>query len=170
MEQNLTTTNQGGSKKKIRNLRPEVEEYARALGEARNRLRNEIGEMADYDGKELAARMKDAGATQKQIDYVTKGGTLRSAKSATSLFEDARTMAEQIKADAYKRGANATNSTNFVTQVANASGASNLVNMAARPVANVFGSIEKGAGKVISGIGNKLAGAAGYPEYLQAGG
>lgn len=161
MEQNLTTTNQGGSKKKIRNLRPEVEEYARALGEARNRLRNEIGEMADYDGKELAARMKDAGATQKQIDYVTKGGTLRSAKSATSLFEDARTMAEQIKADAYKRGANATNSTNFVTQVANASGASNLVNMAARPVANVFGSIEKGVGKVISGVGNKLAGTAG---------
>lgn len=161
MEQNLITTNQGGSKKKIRNLRPEVEEYARALGEARNRLRNEIGEMADYDGKELAARMKDAGATQKQIDYVTKGGTLRSAKAATSLFEDARTMADQIKADAYKRGANATNSTNFVTQVANASGASNLVNMAARPVANVFGTIEKGAGKVISGIGNKLAGTAG---------
>lgn len=161
MEQNLTTTNQGGSKKKIRNLRPEVEEYARALGEARNRLRNEIGEMADYDGKELAARMKDAGATQKQIDYVTKGGTLRSAKSATSLFEDARTMADQIKADAYKRGANATNSTNFATQVANASGASNLVNMAARPVANVIGTIEKGAGKVISGIGNKLAGTAG---------
>lgn len=161
MEQNLTTTNQGGSKKKIRNLRPEVEEYARALGEARNRLRNEIGEMADYDGKELAARMKDAGATQKQIDYVTKGGTLRSAKAATSLFEDARTMADQIKADAYKRGANATNSTNFATQVANASGASNLVNMAARPVANVIGTIEKGAGKVISGIGNKLAGTAG---------
>jgi hypothetical protein len=123
-------------------------------------LRNEIGEMADYDGKELAARMKDAGATQKQIDYVTKGGTLRSAKAATSLFEDARTMADQIKADAYKRGANATNSTNFATQVANASGASNLVNMAARPVANVIGTIEKGAGKVISGIGNKLAGTA----------
>ena len=161
MEQNLITTNQGGSKKKIRNLRPEVEEYARALGEARNRLRNEIGEMADYDGKELAARMKDAGATQKQIDYVTKGGTLRSAKAATSLFEDARTMADQIKADAFKRGANATNSTNFITQVTNASGASNLVNMAARPVANVIGTIEKGAGKVISGIGNKLAGTAG---------
>jgi hypothetical protein len=160
MEQNLTTTNQGGSKKKIRNLRPEVEEYARALGEARNRLRNEIGEMADYDGKELAARMKDAGATQKQIDYVTKGGTLRSAKAATSLFEDARTMADQIKADAYKRGANATNSTNFITQLTNSSGASNLVNMAARPVANVIGTIEKGAGKVISGIGNKLAGTA----------
>ena len=169
MEQNLTTTNQGGSKKKIRNLRPEVEEYARALGEARNRLRNEIGEMADYDGKELAARMKDAGATQKQIDYVTKGGTLRSAKSATSLFEDARTMADQIKADAYKRGANATNSTNFVTQVANASGASNLVNMAARPVANVFGSIEKGVGKAISGIGNKLAGTAGENSGETAG-
>ena len=161
MEQNLTTTNQGGSKKKIRNLRPEVEEYARALGEARNRLRNEIGEMADYDGKELAARMKDAGATQKQIDYVTKGGTLRSAKAATSLFEDARTMADQIKADAYKRGANATNSTNFITQVTNASGASNLVNMAARPVANVIGTIEKGVGKVISGVGDKLAGTAG---------
>ena len=158
--ENITTTNYGGRKKAIRNLTPDNEEYARALGEVRNRLRNEIGEMADYNGAELAARMKDAGATQKQIDYVTNGGTLRSAKAATSLFEDARNMAQQIKSDAYKRGANSTNSTNFLTQVANASGASNLVNMAARPVANVIGSIEKGAGKAISAIGNKLAGEA----------
>lgn len=158
--ENITTTNYGGRKKAIRNLTPDNEEYARALSEVRNRLRNEIGEMADYNGAELAARMKDAGATQKQIDYVTKGGTLRSAKASTSLFEDARNMSQQIKSDSLKRGANATNSTNFVTQVANASGASNLVNMAARPVANIIGTLEKGAGKVISGIGDKLAGTA----------
>ena len=156
--ENITTTNYGGRKKAIRNLTPDNEEYARALGEVRNRLRNEIGEMADYNGAELAARMKDAGATQKQIDYVTNGGTLRSAKAATSLFEDARNMAQQIKSDSYKRGANATNSTNFVTQVANASGASNAVNMLARPVANAIGSVEKVAGKAISGLGNALAG------------
>ena len=167
--ENITTTNYGGRKKAIRNLTPDNEEYARALGEVRNRLRNEIGEMADYNGAELAARMKDAGATQKQIDYVTNGGTLRSAKAATSLFEDARNMAQQIKSDSYKRGANATNSTNFITQVANASGASNLVNMAARPIAGAIGTIEKGAGKVISGIGNKLAGTASRESGENAG-
>ena len=167
--ENITTTNYGGRKKAIRNLTPDNEEYARALGEVRNRLRNEIGEMADYNGAELAARMKDAGATQKQIDYVTNGGTLRSAKAATSLFEDARNMAQQIKSDSYKRGANATNSTNFITQVANASGASNLVNMAARPIAGAIGTIEKGAGKVISGIGDKLAGTASRESGENAG-
>ena len=156
--ENITTTNYGGRKKAIRNLTPDNEEYARALGEVRNRIRNEIGEMADYNEAELVARMKNAGATQKQIDYVTQNHTLRGAKAQTSLFEDARTMNQQIKSDAFKRGANATNSTNIVTQVANASGASGLVNTIARPVANAIGSAEKGVGKVLSAAGNKLAG------------
>ena len=156
--ENITTTNYGGRKKAIRNLTPDNEEYARALGEVRNRIRNEIGEMADYNEAELVARMKNAGATQKQIDYVTQNHTLRGAKAQTSLFEDARTMNQQIKSDAFKRGANATNSTNIVTQVANASGASGLVNTVARPVANAIGSVEKGVGKVLSAAGNKLAG------------
>lgn len=156
--ENITTTNYGGRKKAIRNLPPENEQYANALREVRNRIRNEIGEMADYNEAELVARMKNAGATQKQIDYVIQNHTLRGAKAQTSLFEDARTMNQQIKSDAFKRGANATNSTNIVTQVANASGASGLVNTVARPVANAIGSVEKGVGKVLSAAGNKLAG------------
>ena len=159
MEQNLTTTNQGGSKKQNRNLRPEVEEYARALGEARNRIRNEIVEMTEYNEPELIARMKNAGMNQKQIDYVTQDHTLRGIKSRTSLFEDARTMAQQMKSHGYKRSAS--NSTDIGTQVANEAGLSGLVNTVARVPAQAIGRAEKIVGKVISGVGDKIAGVSG---------
>ena len=157
-EQNITTTNMGGSKKANRNLTPENEQYANALREVRNRLRNEIGEMADYNEAELVARLKKAGATQKQIDYVTQDHTLKGVKARTSLFEDARTMEQQMRSDALKRGANTSKSTDIATQVANEVGVSGLAREVAKPVASLVGGIEKGAGKIISGIGNAMAG------------
>lgn len=158
MEQNLTTTSHGGSKKQNRNLRPEVEEYANALGEARNRLRNEIVEMTDYNEPELIARMKNAGMTQKQIDYVTQDHTLRGIKSRTSLFEDARNMDQQMRSDSLKRGANSSNSTNITTQIANESGASGLVKTIAQIPAQAIGTAEKAVGKALSWAGDKVAG------------
>ena len=157
-EQNITTTNMGGSKKANRNLTPENEQYALALREVRNRLRNEIGEMADYNEAELVARLKNAGATQKQIDYVIQDHTLKGVKARTSLFEDARTMEQQMRSDALKRGANTSKSTDIATQVANEVGASGLVKEVAKPVAGFVGGVEKGLGKIISGIGNAVAG------------
>lgn len=157
-EQNITTTNMGGSKKANRNLTPENEQYALALREVRNRLRNEIGEMADYNEAELVARLKNAGATQKQIDYVIQDHTLKGVKARTSLFEDARTMEQQMRSDALKRGANTSKSTDIATQVANEVGASGLVKEVAKPVAGFVGGVEKGLGKIISGIGNTVAG------------
>ena len=157
-EQNITTTNMGGSKKANRNLTPENEQYANALREVRNRLRNEIGEMADYNEAELVARLQKAGATQKQIDYVTQDHTLKGVKARTSLFEDARTMEQQMRSDALKRGANTSKSTDIATQVANEVGVSGLAKEVAKPVASLVGGIEKGAGKIISGIGNAMAG------------
>ena len=157
-EQNITTTNMGGSKKANRNLTPENEQYALALREVRNRLRNEIGEMADYNEAELVARLKNAGATQKQIDYTIQDHTLKGVKARTSLFEDARTMEQQMRSDALKRGANTSKSTDIATQVANEVGASGLVKEVAKPVAGFVGGVEKGLGKIISGIGNAVAG------------
>jgi hypothetical protein len=156
--ENITTTNYGGRKKNINNLTPENAEYARALGEVRNRLRNEIGEMTDYNEPELIARMKNAGMTQKQIDYVTQDHTLRGIKSRTSLFEDARNMDQQMRSDSLKRGANSSNSTNITTQIANESGASGLVKTIAQIPAQAIGTAEKAVGKALSWAGDKVAG------------
>ena len=154
----MTTTNYGGSKKRINNLKADTEAYANALNDIKAQLRSKVDDMTDYNADSLRKVLKDAGATDKQIDYLTDAKSMAAVKRNTSLLEDARNMQRQIKSSPLKRGANADNSTSFVTQAANASGASGLVNMAAEPVGKTVGKIEKRLGKTITSLGDMAAG------------
>lgn len=154
----MTTTNYGGSKKRINNLSAEAEAYANALNDVKLGLRSKVDDMTDYNPTSLRKVLKNAGATDQQIDYLTDAKSMAAVKRNTSLLEDARNMYRQAKSSPLKRGANADASTNFTTQVANASGLSGLLNMAAEPVGKVVGKIEKGVGKAISGAGDIVGG------------
>lgn len=164
----MTTTNYGGSKKRISNLSADAEAYANALKDVKAALRSKVDDMTDYNPDTLRSVLKDAGATQKQIDYLTDAKSMAAVKRNTSLLEDARNMYTQIKSSPLKRGANADASTNFTTQAANASGISGLLNMAAQPIGGAVGKVEKGLGRVISGAGDIVAGNGGkiMPENL----
>lgn len=165
----MTTTNYGGSKKRINNLSAEAEAYANALNDIKLALRSKVDDMTDYSPETLRKVLKDAGATQKQIDYLTDAKSMAQVKRNTSLLEDARTMQRQIKSSPLKRGANADASTNFTTQAANASGLSGLLNMAAEPIGKAVGGVEKGLGKIISNAGNVIDGKAGNMTGKAAG-
>lgn len=154
----MTTTNYGGSKKRISNLDAKTEAYANALKDIQSELRSKVDDMTDYDPVAFRKVLKDAGATDKQIDYLADAKSMAQVKRNTSLLEDARNMNRQSKSSPFKRGANADNSVSLTKQVANASGASGLLNTALEPIGKVIGKAEKGIGKVISNAGDALAG------------
>ena len=164
----MTTTNYGGSKKRISNLSADAEAYANALNDIKAQLRSKVDDMTDYNPDSLRKVLKNAGATDQQIDYLADAKSMAAVKRNTSLLEDARNMSRQIKSSPLKRGANADASTNFTTQAANASGISGLLNMIAQPIGGAVGRVEKGVGKAISGAGDILAGNGGkiMPESL----
>ena len=168
----MTTTSEGGSKAANGTLKPEDEKYAQVLTEVKKALRGEVNDMVASEGlgDSIKTKLKDAGATDKQIKYLTQDGNLSGLKARTSLLEDARTMNQQMKSDSLKRGANATDSTSMVTRLANASGAGNALDLAMTPVRKTVGAVEQGLGKVVNkvadatdgwGVGNKLASVAG---------
>ena len=154
----MTTTNYGGRKKYISNLSANAEAYANALNDVKAALRSKVDDMTDYNPDTLRSVLKDAGATQKQIDYLTDAKSMAQVKRNTSLLEDARNMSRQIKSSPFKRGANADASTSIATQVTNASGASGLLNMLVSPIAKGVGKVEKGVGRAISSAGDIVAG------------
>lgn len=157
----MTTTNYGGYKKRINNLSSETEAYANALNDIKAELRSKVDDMTDYNANSLRKVLKDAGATPKQIEYITDAKSMAAVKRNTSLLEDARNMYIQMKSSPLKRGANADASTNFTTQAANASGVSGLLNLAAEPIGKVVGRTEKLAGKGVRAIGDAVAGQGG---------
>lgn len=154
----MTTTNYGGSKKRINNLSAETEAYANALNDVKAALRSKVDDMTDYNPDSLRKVLKNAGATDQQVDYLTDAKSMAAVKRNTSLLEDARNMYRQMKSSPMKRGANADSSTSVTTQLANASGAGPLLNTLFRPVALTVGNVEKGVGNVLSGIGDRIAG------------
>ena len=154
----MTTTNYGGSKKRINNLDSKTEAYANALRDVQAQLRSKVDDMTDYDPKSLRKVLKNAGATDGQIDYLTDAKSMAQVKRNTSLLEDARNMYRQAKSSPFKRGANADNSISVPRQVVNASGAGGLLNTVLEPVGKVVGKVEKGMGKVIGGAGDIIAG------------
>ena len=159
----MTTTSEGGSKADNGTLSPDDAKYAQALNEIKKALRGEVNDMvADVNlAKDVKAKLKAAGATDQQIKYLTQDGNLSGLKARTSLLEDARTMSRQMKSDKLKRGANATNSTSLGTQIANATGASGVLDVATSPVRKIVGKVEKGVGSVIGAAGDMAAGKAG---------
>lgn len=159
----MTTTSEGGSKANNGTLSPDDAKYAQALNEIKKALRGEVNDMVtDVNlAKDVKAKLKAAGATDQQIKYLTQDGNLSGLKARTSLLEDARTMSRQMKSDKLKRGANATNSTSLGTQIANATGASGVLDVATGPVRKIVGKVEKGVGSVIGAAGDMAAGKAG---------
>ena len=156
----MTTTSEGGSKANNGTLSPDDAKYAQALTEIKKALRGEINDMvADVNlGKEVKAKLKAAGATDQQIKYLTQDNNLSGLKARTSLLEDARTMNRQIKSDKLKRGANATNSTSLGTQIANATGASGLLDVGTTPIRKGVGKLEQGIGTIVGAAGDAMAG------------
>ena len=156
----ITTTSQGGSKANNGTLSPDDAKYAQALDEIKKALRGEVNDMVgSVDlNKEVAAKLKAAGATDNQIKYLTQDGNLSGLKARTSLLEDARTMDRQMRSDRLKRGANATNSVSLGAQIANATGASGLLDVATTPVRKVVGRVEKLAGNTVGAVGDMAAG------------
>lgn len=159
----LTTTSEGGSKADRGTLSPDDAKYAQALDEIKKALRGEVNDMViDPNGAgDIRAKLRDAGATDKQIEYLTQDGTLSGLKARTSLLEDARNMNQQMNSSVHKRGANSDNSANLMTHVANASGVSGLLDIVASPVRGIVGGVERTAGKVIGGLGDLAAGRTG---------
>ena len=156
----ITTTSQGGSKANNGTLSPDDAKYAQALDEIKKALRGEVNDMVgSVDlNKEVAAKLKAAGATDNQVKYLTQDGNLSGLKARTSLLEDARTMDRQMRSDRLKRGANATNSVSLGAQIANATGASGLLDVATTPVRKVVGRVEKLAGNTVGAVGDMAAG------------
>lgn len=156
----ITTTSQGGSKANNGTLSPDDAKYAQALDEIKKALRGEVNDMVgSVDlNKEVAAKLKAAGATDNQVKYLTQDGNLSGLKARTSLLEDARTMDRQMRSDRLKRGANATNSVSLGAQIANATGASGLLDVATTPVRKVVGRVEKLAGNTLGAVGDMAAG------------
>lgn len=154
----LVTTSHGGSKAANGTLSADDAKYADALNDVKKALRSKVDDMVDFDADSLKNTLKAAGASDAQINYLADGGSMAALKRNTSLLEDARTMQNQIKSDALKRGANATNSTNIVTQLANASGAGGLLNTAVSPFRSIVGNTEKAVGSVIGSLGDRIAG------------
>lgn len=164
----MTTTNYGGSKKRINNLSANAEAYANALNDVKLALRSKVDDMTDYNPDSLRKVLADAGATQQQVDYLTDANSMAAVKRNTSLLEDARNMNRQMKSSPLKRGANADNSTSLVTQTANSAGVGGLLKMVTEPVGKGVGAIEKGLGKAISNAGDIVAGNGGriLPENI----
>lgn len=161
MAKKLTTTSEGGSKQFNGTLSAGDASLADAYRDARNLLRGAVNEniqLDDVTKQNLAKVLKDSGANEKAVNYLMDSGDMSTLKSKTSLFEDARTMNRQMNSSPLKRGANSDNSTNIVTQVANASGISGLLNTAVSPVGGLVGSVEKIAGKAISKLGDTVGG------------
>ena len=156
---NIDATSQGGSKKINGTLNSEQEELMKAYSEAKNILRNEVDNMVGYnnaDKKSLRATLEASGAPKKAIDKIMSAKSMKEVKRFTSPLEDARVMNSQMQSSGLKRGANADNSTRLINQVANESGAGQLLNMAVQPVGKVVGSAEKGLGKALSKAGDVI--------------
>lgn len=170
----LTTTSSGGSKAANGTLSPDDASLAYAYDDARKLLRKEVSEMVELDDitkNNLSKVLDDAGVPTKTKNKIMNSSTLADVKRNTSTLEDARTMYNQMQSSSLKRGANADNSTNIVTQAASAAGIAPLLNTALRPVGTIVGSIEQGVGKAISNASN-LAGridtSAQIPTWLDA--
>lgn len=157
-EQNMRRTNMNGVDGRVDGDRAELANY---YANARKMLRNEVNSMIDLDDitkSNLAKMLDDAGATEQAKNAILSASNFAEVKSATSPLEDARTMYRQMQSSGLKRGANADNSTNLTTQIANKTGAGNLLDVALKPVRSIASGVENKAGQFVSSVGNSIAG------------
>jgi hypothetical protein len=119
------------------------------LGDAYMKISRDLRGLADagmdglgdnYTKSQLTAMLKNMGANDKVIDYMTDYGNLSDAIRKTSLFEDARQMNNEISKTKIRRNANAGSSKNVLTRVADKTGVTQLLDTVAEPVGRIAGS------------------------------
>lgn len=118
------------------------------LGDAYMKISRDLRGLADagmdglgdnYTKSQLTAMLKNMGANDKVIDYMTDYGNLSDAIRKTSLFEDARQMNNEISKTKIRRNANAGSSKNILTRVADKTGVTQLLDTVAEPVGRIAG-------------------------------
>ena len=157
-EQHQRRTSFNGVDGRVDGDRSELADYYK---KARQVLRNEVDsmiELDDYTKGNLEKLLDNAGATPQAKKAILSAKNFSEVKAATSPLEDARTMQSQMRSSALKRSAAGDRSASFTTQTTNAMGVNDLVGVAAKPVRGLAAGVENAAGKVVSGIGNALAG------------
>lgn len=142
---------------------PEVADLAEALNNfkkvARNAADNMVGgEIDDITRGNLVAMLKDAGAPKQSIEQLSKAKSFKELKAMTAPLEEARNIHSQMEITPTKRGATTDNSMSVPNKVLKKAGAAQLLDTVAAPVGSLVGTIEKGLGKAIGGVGDALAG------------
>jgi len=110
----------------------------------------------NYTKSQLAARLKNAGANDKTIEYITNFDSLNDAVRNTALFEDARTMAREMNKTKIRRNATSGNDKNLINIVTEATGLNELARAGAEPIGRVTGAVAEGASKGLQKIDDVL--------------
>ena len=107
-----------------------------------------------FDKNVLTSRLKNLGASQNDIDYLTQAKDLADLKRRTSVYEDARQMDREIGKSNIRRNAVAGTSTNPVNILTQESGIGEILRTAARPVGKATGAITRKAGRLLNKAGD----------------
>lgn len=102
--------------------------------------------------------LKDAGAPKQSIEQLSKAKSFKELKAMTAPLEEARNINSQVEITPTKRGATTDNSISVPNKVLKKAGAAQLLDTVAAPVGSLVGTIEKGLGKVIGGVGDAISG------------
>jgi hypothetical protein len=110
----------------------------------------------NYTKSQLAARLKNAGANDKTIEYITNFDSLNDAVNRTALFEDARQMAREMNKTKIRRNGVSGNDKNLVNIVTESTGLNELARAGAEPIGRVTGALAEGASKGLQKIDDLL--------------
>lgn len=125
------------------------------LGDAYMKVSQDLRSMADagmdglgdnYTKSQLASMLKNMGASEKVVNYMTDYDNLSDAIRKTSLFEDARQMNNEMSKTKIRRNATAGNSRNLIARVADKTGATQLLDAVTEPVGRITGTIAEKVG------------------------
>lgn len=111
----------------------------------------------NYSMGQLAARLKNSGANEKTIDYITKNvDSLGDLIGRTSLFMDAKDMNKAIGRTQLRRDAQSTGRINSANpwEVVNKSGLLDTLDLVAKPVSSALGTAVEKAGDLVGAVSN----------------
>lgn len=135
------------------------------LGDAYMNVSRELRSLADagmdglsdnYTKGQLSQMLKNLGANEKTINYMTDYDNLADAIRKTSLFEDARQMNNEISKTKVRRNATAGNSKNILNRVLDKTGATQVLDTVAEPIGRVTGAVTQKVGRGLSTADNMI--------------
>ena len=135
--------------------------YSKASKYLRELADNEMQWGDTFDKNVLNNRLKNLGATDADIEYLTEDtNSLADLKRKTAIYEDARQMNKEIGKSAIRRNAVSGTSSNPVNIATQESGVGEILRTAARPIGNATGRLTMGVGKILNKAGDIASGAA----------